>query len=958
MHGTTRAGYFWNGPLLTADGWLPLATLVLAGLLLPLPAIATSHCPTGTFSDSFEDGDPWDERGGPGGPSAGAVGVSDATADDGNLSMFVDEGPIALESPRVTAMKDAASATVSVWIRRGGDFSEPPGAGNDLTLQYFRQQQGGGWVDLDTFPGDGPAGEVFEVSYDLPQDAFHNNFRLGFDYDAGNNAGQWHIDSVCLTSFSSGGVSHFAINHDGTAVTCLEEPITFTGHNPGHQPTDPGNVTVRIDAINADTGNGEGTWARVITGGGTLSDATAGDGAAEYTFPGGETSVTLAFNYTTVTEATDPETVSFDVNSGQTDSTENPDLVVSRAGLRITDGNGNAQAVPSQIAGKRSDEAPGAQTLGLQAVRASDSDPTVCEPAFPDGQDVEVELGGECRDPATCAGNELEITNNGDTSAVATSDDNGGAGAAAYEPVTLRFGADAEAPLVLAYDDAGEIQLHARYNPIDDGTTTPPVVEYVAASSNTWITRPFGFEVDVPADDGTTGATGTVLAEAGEDFDTTVRAVAWQAGDDGDDDGQPDAGADLSDNDTTPNFGNEATPETVTLTPVVAAPTGGSDGSLTGAVFDSFGSGSATQAVSWDEVGHVHLDVALSDNSYLGAGDATGRADTVGRFIPADFDVAVAADGDLDAACDATYTYAGQPGGYVSGMEPALTITARNRAGATTTNYRDSYARLVAGDVDVAAPTQDASQTGRGGDPVSVTATIDTGSLVANGDGTLTHTFASTDTFTYDKVDNARIDPFMPDLDIDVTAVEDADAVAADPAIVPVTVEPVPVHEIRFGRLVVESAAGSERAPIDQPLRAEYWNDGTWQLHGDDGCTQLALAGEVELANDDDPDSPVAGDQPIDVADGTTDLTSNTTDPVELAAGEAVLTFAETGAGNTGWVDTTLTLDADLPWLRHDWDDADGGGDGPYDDLPTGRVTFGIYGGNDAWIHLRRVPVN
>ncbi len=187
-----------------------------------------------------------------------------------------------------------------------------------------------------------------------------------------------------------------------------------------------------------------------------------------------------------------------------------------------------------------------------------------------------------------------------------------------------------------------------------------------------------------------------------------------------------------------------------------------------------------------------------------------------------------------------------------------------------------------------------------------------------------------------------------------MTEVEDADGVAADPDIMPVTVEPEVVHEIRFGRLDVNAAAGSELAPIEQPLHAEYWNNGTWQTNGDDDCTSLALASEVELANNDDPDSPVTGDQPIDVGAGTTDLITNTADPLGLVAGRVDLTFAETDEGNTGFVDTTLTLDPNLPWLRHDWDDADGAGDGPFDDDPSARVTFGIFSGDPNWIHFRR----
>lgn len=745
-----------------------------------------------------------------------------------------------------------------------------------------------------------------------------------------------------------GTVDHYTISHAGTAVTCGETAITITARDSGGNPVDPGNAS--IDLV---TSTGEGTWARVLSGSGVLSGVGTGAGTASYTFPdNGETAVTLAFNYTTVSAITDPELVNFSVNAGEELPIGGQQLVVSLAGFRITDGGGNAAVIPEQIAGKPSDQLPGAASLALQAIRASDSDPSQCVPYFPDGGDVVVEIGAECIDPDSCAGNALQLSNNASTSAVATSDDNGTNGAAAYTPLSLRFGADAQAPVVLRYDDAGRIQLHLRYNPIDDTTPTPPVVNYVIGSSNAWVTRPFGLHVAVAGDDATTGASGTVLAVAGDDVDASVRAVVWQSGDDGDDDGQPDAGADLTDNGTTPNFGNEAVAETVTLTPVVAAPVGGSNGALGGALFAGFSAGSRTQGVSWDEVGHVHLDARLTDLSYLGGGDVTGRGESAGRFIPADFALAVASHGDLDAACGTTFTYTGQPAGYFTAMAPVLTITARNRAAATTSNYRDSYAKLTASGITVAGPVQDSAAIGLEGDPIAVTSNLDTGVLVANGDGTLSHTFASTDRFTVDKVHNARIDPFVPQLQLDVTALSDGEA-AADPAFLPLAVQPAAIHDIRFGRLAIDAASGSELVPLEQPLRAQFWSNATWQTNVADDCTTLTLGGEVSMDNDQD--GPVPGTAPIQVGSGSTELTTDTTDPLALVSGVAVLGFAAPGEGNTGWVDTTLTLDAALPWLRDDWDDVDGASDGPYDGLPVGRATFGIFTGNPAWIHFRRV---
>ena len=75
-----------------------------------------------------------------------------------------------------------------------------------------------------------------------------------------------------------------------------------------------------------------------------------------------------------------------------------------------------------------------------------------------------------------------------------------------------------------------------------------------------------------------------------------------------------------------------------------------------------------------------------------------------------------------------------------------------------------------------------------------------------------------------------------------------------------------------------------------------------------------------------------------------------------LSGGSTTITFSEPGADNTGWVDVIALLSAGSPdyaFLQGDPED-----DGSWSTNPTGRVTFGIYSGNDSWIDLRRVPVN
>lgn len=809
-----------------------------------------------------------------------------------------------------------------------------------------------------------------------------------------------------------GGLDHYAINHSGTLVSCDAETVTVTAHDDNDDPVEAEGATISLDAINKDTGTGEGTWARVVSGSGTLNDATAGDGSGSYTFPNtGESSVKLAFNYTTVNKGS-PETVNFDVVDGNgvaEKSSEDPDLTVSHSGLRITDGNGNPVAVPDQIAAKPSNTEPNAQTLGLQAIRTSNNDPSECEAAFPDGVSVEVGVGAECRDPNQCAGREMRVTNDGTTTAIDTSDDNGGAGAASYEPVNFTFGASAEAPLVLRYPDAGKIQLHFRFDPIDDSGDAPTVGS-ITGSSNDFVVRPFGFFVDFDPDgDGTfddreangscggqvscaADASGDVFATAGKDFDLQVNAVVWQGIDDSDDDGVPDSNQSIADNALTPNFGQEATTETVDLTRTLVLPNGGSPGTLTGgASIGGFSRGSTSTALSWDEVGIIDLGASLSDGDYLGAGDVSGKAPNVGRFIPDNFEQVVADNGMFENV-QSGFTYMGQQFGYEVGSEPTLTITARNADDATTANYTGAFAKLAPADVVRSAPTEDGTTNGRDGDPLEVNASLNVGTLVDNGDGTLSYEFAaaepndpndpdqpggSTDAYRYPRdqgtvqmdgepVAVTRVadgDPksgFDTALTIAIDSMQDSDGVTAD-VVNDATPDPA---EIRFGRLLIDDGAGPEIAEVELPVRAEYWDGQTWRANLDESLTALTLGGtdnEIELINTDDPDSPKSGGETIQVgsvADSETSIIAPSS-PVELTNGTATLTFDATCddppnqdcSDRRGWVDVTGLLEGKQhPYLRTDPDD-----DGIWDSDPTGRATFGIFTGQSENIYRREV---
>lgn len=816
-------------------------------------------------------------------------------------------------------------------------------------------------------------------------------------------------------------VDHYEISHSGTGVTCLSEAVTVTAIDTSGNPIDPGNVTINLSVVPV-AGDvvmppAKGDWVRVAAGTGTLSNMSS-NGTADYQFPGnGETAVTLVFNYTRLETGNTTETINFnvdDVSNGVTDTRDgspatDPDLVMALTGFQFYNETAGSTVIPAQIAGKPSDVAPGNAVIALRAVRASDSNPSVCVAAFPNMSTVTVPLGAECRNPVTCAGRQLQVTNNGSTTAVATSNDNGAAGAAAYTPVNLLFQDDGtgvtRALLSLAYPDVGQMQLHARYEiPLDQGGSPPAGPGsggFMTGSTNPFVVKPFGFAVGPVQDGGgnpNPGANtpaGALFVSAGTDFQATVTAYTWDAADDDGstcdlasdpacaaNDGIPDTNANLLDNNgggaaaVTPNYQGTGA-AAVTLSAVAPfepnAGVGGSLGPLrdsaTGAApviaAGAFSGGSATlSTINYLQAGSMTLKASAAD--YLGAGPVSGRSSNlgsnpnsgvVGRF-GADHFIFTANTPQLGPACG-TFTYVDQPFDYTT--PPQITAKAVAADGSTVlTNYADFTA---AGGADWWLLNRAPVASGGGVDMVytdlagptdihldSAAASYAPNSGTTGSAGQQLFTLAGPFSYAKNTPPITPQAPFNGSFRLAFT-VTDGDGATGTYTINPVAFSS---PQMRWGRLAMANASGSERLNLQVPLRAEYWNGYAFVTNSADNCTGIAsLAADVLLTNPDTAGgTPQPGNTAMIINDGTSQITSG---PPTLTAGAADLVFSAPYNGNaipdTGYVDIEINLSvggSDEPWLQYDWN-----GDGVFDNNPTARATFGVYHGSDDLIYMR-----
>ncbi len=868
-------------------------------------------------------------------------------------------------------------------------------AGADTMVVEARESDSASWATVGTltgFTGTGSGSRSLNLSTlhfdaNAPTATAQIRFRVSTGYAAPGT--YMYIDNVEVSTATDQcgytgvvDLDHYSISHSGAGIACLATDITISGHDVGHGLVEP-NETIALSSS-----TGKGTWAAVVSGTGTLSGAAtltggADNGNASYEFPTGETDVTLRFNHT----------VSGVVNinvSGQTsgegeDATHDADLTIAAAGLRFYNETLSSGSILTQIAGKNSNVAPSSNTLTIQAVRTSNLNPSQCEPIFSAGETLTIGFAAECKDPGSCAAAQTFQINGQNVSLV---NDNAGAGASGYTevsiPITTQASTAPAGTIILNYSDVGQMELHAQYDiPFNnDPAETYLSGDYLTGTSSMFIVRPFGFDIDFSDDRQNSGGVsdavdqnGSAFKIAGEAFDTSVTAVRWQSGDDANNDGVPDAGANLTDNGATPNFDQDTAAGSykVRLSVIenkvdVAYPAYGVPGVLGTPNFDGFASGVQTHSMTYDEVGIVDLRADIVDSSdvvttYKGTSTVEGKVLNVGRFYPNLFAVSAATlTPRADASCSpaSTFTYMDEEFGV------AMTLTAKNISGATTQNYHGVYAKLdtlaelgIVGYQNLAA-LADVNLTTRvenavsGGLPATYGSDWVSGVLALSG----RMNFARTAT------------PDGPYANVEIGILpSDNDNVTIDPGRYQLTATGVlnmnldngsnestgytryrlgAAHEFRYGRMIVNNAYGPETEDLALTFEVEYYNGSEFVRNSLDNCS-LINAAELSFNTY---TSPLQDGDTV-ISAGTTTMYTGQTQGVSVS--DDPLETSAPGEGNAGIVNLQMDLSAatglDMEYLQFEWDDTDD----DYNENPQGQIEFGQYRMHDRIINWQEI---
>jgi hypothetical protein len=707
--------------------------------------------------------------------------------------------------------------------------------------------------------------------------------------------------------------ARFTVTHSGFGIHCVAETITvnvvdaLTG-----TPLLSYNTLVQLD-----TQSSFGTWA-LVAGAGTFSDVAADDGVATYDWPLGQSQATFTLSYPQGPPAIDVDVFQVS-NPGVRDDDSEGALVFSPTGFTVTAAAlANPPGAITQFATHQT--AGTAFTLHLAAYGQTATDP-ICGIIEGYTGSKQLKFWSQYVDPSTGT---LNATVDGIAVAAIES-------SAAAQDVTFSQG---QAVVAAKYKDVGRIRILMK----DDATVNAELPAGITGATASFVVRPFAFTLtDIAAgalaNPQAGGASGPAFIAAGAPFRATVTAR--------DAEGSP-----------TPNYGRESIPESVRLTTQLVAPAGGMSPAIGATVgFGPFSGGEATGTdFTWAEVGIIQAVPGVADADYLTAGDVTGApSEPIGRFIPSHF--AVELNMPLFQTACAAFTYQAQPFHYAT--VPVVTATAVAVSGTPTTNYtHPDFFNLT-----------NATLTGRSYS--SPAATIDTSALPAVdpviaslGAGVATLTFGSGIRF----VKGAPQAPFDADVQLAINVI-DADGVAAagvGPLGNPVTFGSaggIPFtagEEIRYGRIRIGTAVGSELVDLPVPMRAEYFAGAAigFVPNTGDACTgnvalTFPLTSYTENLNPGETcvlDSGAPGESGAGCAAAAAPPIRYSEPP---QSGDFNLRLAAPGAGNEGGVSVTATVP---DWLKFDWEAGTAG-----DENPTGQATFGLFGGERRVIYTREI---
>ena len=750
----------------------------------------------------------------------------------------------------------------------------------------------------------------------------------------------WYLDKT------SAMLNHIRLLHDNQGLTCRSEPIEIKACADS-ECNELYSYEITVDFTSPNSANSDWNPDPVTFSGGTTT--------VDLTHTTNET-VTLDATVTSP-EATNP-TQCFTYGG-----TETCELTFNNVGILLDGDDSDSDQesdITTQIAGKPTNTDPNATTQRVRVVR-TDDETGACIPGLENTTQnatfsyLVPEADNGLKD------NRVSIT--GETNTELNQN-------ATNSTIELAFDNNGTAPFHFTSRDAGKYMLEVHMDIPVTNSSGVETDETIPATdrSNSFVVRPLAVFVDAVNAAGDSNpqaqnASGEKFVIAGKDFELQFQSLRWTSGrDDEDNNGLWDKCGDTKMNEA-PNSDYARVPTWNMGEPnaTLRKPAGGIDGNLTykngNVSFDQGKYQANATNVTYEEVGIIQIQ-KNSITNFMGK-RVKSCSPYIGRFVPDHFNTTIDYHGSLNETCSNSFTYIGQNMTYGYANEPQLSIEAQNTANNTTNNYNGTFVHLEHDEVNINATKHDVAQNGTNEKPLAVKPYLKNGTILNKGglDGTVTYLLSNNDKFQYIHNANSKVAPFGASLNLNATKIyDDKDDVNASGNPPYATIEPFGV-QMRFGRLNILNAYGSELLDLKVPIRAQYYDGNGFTLNEDDQCTSLTLgnstdSAEMELKNE--IEDWQSANQTIELSgqqsNGTTEgialrnAADNAT-TLNLNQGKAFLVLEAPGQDNTGYVHVRANLE-DHSWLRYDWS-----GDGNYTDSPNATATFGIYKGNEHIIY-------
>ncbi|MEI6859779.1 MAG: DUF6701 domain-containing protein [Shewanella sp.] len=396
-----------------------------------------------------------------------------------------------------------------------------------------------------------------------------------------------------------------------------------------------------------------------------------------------------------------------------------------------------------------------------------------------------------------------------------------GQSALAATPVILAFDNVGKATFKLNYADAGRLELKINYTAVTGDEDEGLEME----GSDTFVRYPVGLCLSPEArcEDADDYKDCDGFKKAGETFELSIQAMAWQS----------DSDLDFCDNLPTANY----VQSNISLSAKLIAPADGSNGTTGLLAYKHTAQSDSINLLfqSIDEVGVFTFTATPPLDGYLGEAITIPAAESepVGRFYPSDFKVY---DYGIMPACMAgLYSYMDEP------FRLNLSVRARNVAGNTTENYYDDFA---SGSAFLVAENNGNGidlQSRISGFPSLVWSKSDLGVQNIDDDILFSRQHDGLADGPYSLLDiGLRI------LDDDGVSVDGTDMNAATGDICGASnscnAKRLSSQHLRHGRIVMQNAYGPETDTLRMPITAEYWNGTQWRVNTLDECTDIISA--------------------------------------------------------------------------------------------------------------------